>query len=78
MDHHVIIEKLCSCAKREGMAQIEIFYAKSAAISLFFLPLRYVPLFDGICFINIKSHIYPYFMVFCILQFNLFLQNNKL
>ena len=31
MEHHVIIEKLCSCAKREGMAQIETFGAKSEA-----------------------------------------------
>ncbi len=31
MEHHVIIDKLCSCAKKEGMAQIESFDVKSDA-----------------------------------------------
>jgi len=31
MEHHVIIEKLCSCAKREGFSQIETFEEKSEA-----------------------------------------------
>ena len=33
MEHHVIIEKLCSCAKREGMSQIETFDSKDGAHS---------------------------------------------
>ena len=32
MEHHVIIEKLCSCAKREGMSQIETFEEKTEAL----------------------------------------------
>jgi len=32
MEHHVIIEKLCSCAKKEGFAQIESFDAKTEAL----------------------------------------------
>lgn len=31
MEHHVIIEKLCSCAKKEGMSQVETFAESSAA-----------------------------------------------
>lgn len=31
MGHHVIIEKLCSCAKKEGMAQIDTFGEKDVA-----------------------------------------------
>ncbi len=31
MEHHVIIDKLCSCAKKEGMAQIETFDVKADA-----------------------------------------------
>ncbi|WP_345980462.1 hypothetical protein [Sulfurimonas sp. HSL3-2] len=31
MEHYVIIEKLCSCAKREGLDQITIFDDKSKA-----------------------------------------------
>ncbi len=31
MDHHVIIEKLCSCAKKEGMSRIETFEDKAEA-----------------------------------------------
>ncbi|MDH4943737.1 hypothetical protein [Sulfurimonas sp. C5] len=29
--HHVIVEKLCSCAKREGMGQITSFEDKETA-----------------------------------------------
>jgi hypothetical protein len=32
MEHHVIMEKLCSCAKKEGIPQIETFEEKSAAL----------------------------------------------
>lgn len=31
MEHHVIIEKLCSCAKKEGLSQINTFEQKSTA-----------------------------------------------
>ena len=31
MQHHVIIEKLCSCAKREGLDQIVTFDNKDSA-----------------------------------------------
>jgi len=31
MEHHVIIEKLCSCAKKEGMEQIVTFEDKDLA-----------------------------------------------
>lgn len=31
MEHHVVIEKLCSCAKKEGLSQIATFEAKEAA-----------------------------------------------
>lgn len=31
MEHHVVIEKLCSCAKKEGLAQIETFESKEGA-----------------------------------------------
>ncbi len=33
MEHHVIIEKLCSCAKKEGMDQIVTFEDKPSAHS---------------------------------------------
>jgi len=33
MEHHVIIEKLCSCAKKEGLSQIVTFDTKEAAAS---------------------------------------------
>lgn len=33
MEHHVIIEKLCSCAKKEGLAQMESFDAKEKALA---------------------------------------------
>ncbi|MBU0631919.1 hypothetical protein KKA17_04675 [bacterium] len=31
MEHHVIIEKLCSCAKKEGLPQVETYETKEAA-----------------------------------------------
>lgn len=31
MEHHVVIEKLCSCAKKEGLSQIATFDGKDAA-----------------------------------------------
>lgn len=31
MEHHVVIEKLCSCAKRQGLEQITTFSSKSEA-----------------------------------------------
>jgi hypothetical protein len=31
MEHHVVIEKLCSCAKKEGMEQIVTFDEKGKA-----------------------------------------------
>lgn len=33
MEHHVIIEKLCSCAKRAGLSQIETYGTKEGADS---------------------------------------------
>ncbi len=33
MEHHVIIEKLCSCAKKEGLDQIVSFETKESAKS---------------------------------------------
>lgn len=32
MEHHVVIEKLCSCAKKEGLSQITSFEAKTDAM----------------------------------------------
>ena len=31
MEHHLIIEKFCSCAKKEGLSQMESFESKEAA-----------------------------------------------
>lgn len=31
MEHHVVIEKLCSCAKKEGLSQISTYEGKEAA-----------------------------------------------
>lgn len=31
MEHHVVIEKLCSCAKKEGLSQIATYDAKDSA-----------------------------------------------
>jgi len=33
LEHHVVVEKLCSCAKRQGMAQITTHESKNAALS---------------------------------------------
>lgn len=33
MEHHVIIEKLCSCAKKEGLGQITTYESKESAKS---------------------------------------------
>lgn len=33
MEHHVIVEKLCSCAKRDGMTQVVSYDAKESAKS---------------------------------------------
>lgn len=32
MEHHVVIEKLCSCAKKEGLEQIATYEAKDTAL----------------------------------------------
>lgn len=32
MEHHVVIEKLCSCAKKEGLSQIATYDAKDVAL----------------------------------------------
>ncbi|MFA6188426.1 MAG: hypothetical protein WC680_04010 [Sulfuricurvum sp.] len=32
MEHHVVIEKLCSCAKKEGLAQIATYGTKDEAL----------------------------------------------
>jgi len=31
MEHHVVIEKLCSCAKKEGLSQISTYDDKEVA-----------------------------------------------
>lgn len=31
MEHHVIIEKLCSCAKKAGLSQVETFSSREGA-----------------------------------------------
>ncbi len=31
MEHHVVIEKLCSCAKKEGLSQISTYDDKAVA-----------------------------------------------
>ncbi len=31
MEHHVVIEKLCSCAKKEGLSQIATYESKNGA-----------------------------------------------
>lgn len=32
MEYHVVIEKLCSCAKKEGLSQIATYDAKETAL----------------------------------------------
>lgn len=39
MEHHVVIEKLCSCAKKEGLNQIVTFTAKHEAKNAAYLQL---------------------------------------
>jgi hypothetical protein len=33
MEHHVVMEKRCSCAKREGVPQIKRFRTKTEALA---------------------------------------------
>ncbi len=42
MEHHVVIEKLCSCAKKEGLSQIETYEAKDAAFEAAETKLAYM------------------------------------
>jgi hypothetical protein len=42
MEHHVVIEKLCSCAKKEGLAQIVTYNAKSTAFEAAETQLAYM------------------------------------
>lgn len=42
MEHHVVIEKLCSCAKKEGMNQITSFKAKEEALNAAETQLAYM------------------------------------
>lgn len=42
MEHHVVIEKLCSCAKKEGLSQIETFESKEGAKSAADAQLAYM------------------------------------
>ncbi len=42
MEHHVVIEKLCSCAKKEGLSQIATYEAKDAAFEAAETQLAYM------------------------------------
>ena len=42
MEHHVVIEKLCSCAKKEGMSQIASFESKAEALNAAQTQLAYM------------------------------------
>lgn len=42
MDHHVVIEKLCSCAKKEGLSQISTYDAKAASFEAAETQLEYM------------------------------------
>jgi len=42
MEHHLIIEKLCSCAKKEGMEQIVTYETKESAQSAGNSQLEYI------------------------------------
>lgn len=42
MEHHVVIEKLCSCAKKEGLSQIASFESKSGALEAAETQLAYM------------------------------------
>ena len=42
MEHHVVIEKLCSCAKKEGLSQIATYDAKATAFEAAETQLAYM------------------------------------
>ena len=42
MEHHVVIEKLCSCAKKEAMPQITTFDSKEGAFEAAETQLAYM------------------------------------
>lgn len=42
MEHHVVIEKLCSCAKKEGLSQISSFETKENALEAAETQLAYM------------------------------------
>ncbi len=42
MDHHVVLEKVCSCAKKEGMAQITSYETKESALEAAQTQLAYM------------------------------------
>ncbi len=42
MEHHVIIEKLCSCAKKEGLDQVVTFDSKERANNAAQAQLAYI------------------------------------
>lgn len=42
MEHHVVIEKLCSCAKKEGMPQIASYETKDSALEAAQTQLAYM------------------------------------
>ncbi|ADR34155.1 hypothetical protein Sulku_1493 [Sulfuricurvum kujiense DSM 16994] len=42
MEHHVVIEKLCSCAKKEEMSQITSYETKDSALEAAQTQLAYM------------------------------------
>ena len=42
MDHHVVLEKVCSCAKKEGMTQITSYETKESALEAAQTQLAYM------------------------------------
>jgi len=42
MEHHVVIEKLCSCAKKEEMSQITTYDSKEGALEAAETQLAYM------------------------------------
>ncbi len=42
MEHHVVIEKLCSCAKKEELSQITTYDAKETALEAAEAQLAYM------------------------------------
>lgn len=42
MEHHVVIEKLCSCAKKEGLGQISSYESKESALEAAETQLAYM------------------------------------